>query len=113
MKNTGERPEAAIKPDKEKVADAHVVDQQRAAPRVPDDGRESSDHMRTPHERDESATENANPAEKPAVQKEIIRQARRDIDRGLEDTDCRSQPNTSPHCPPSPATAAGTRKTRP
>lgn len=69
--------------------------------------------MPMPHERDESATENARPEQKPAVQKEVIGQAQRDIDRGLEDTDCHGQPSLSPSCPVPATAGSGARKEKP
>ncbi len=44
-----------------------------------------------PHERDESATENADGGKAP-TQAEVIGQAHSDLAHGLQDTDCRSVP---------------------
>lgn len=58
----------------------------------------NSDPGKLPHERDESAhgtTRDPMPG-----QENVIERARRDVEAGLEDTDCRSNPSAAPHCPP-------------
>ncbi len=80
-------------------ADASAVDQQRDAGDALDRERGTSDRMRMPHERDQSATQNASLEQKSRGQRDTIERARRDIDSGQQDTDCRSQPNASPACP--------------
>ena len=87
-------------------ADASAVDQQRDAGDALDRERSTSDRMRMPHERDQSATQNASLEQKSRGQRDTIERARRDIDSGQQDTDCRSQPNASPACP-------GSREGRP
>jgi hypothetical protein len=82
-----------------KRADARAVDQQRDAKDAVDRERGPSDRMRMPHERDESATENAGVDDKADVQRDTMKRAREDIESAQQDTDCRSQPNASPDCP--------------
>ena len=74
-------------------ADAVGVDQQRDAPDGIERGRGPSDRMRLPHERDESPLQGADPSRAPA---EVIKQAARDIARGLVDTERRGTPNDVP-----------------
>ncbi len=53
-----------------------------------------------PHERDESVTDDASGP--PPSQRSVAEQARDDIERGLEDTDCRSDHGDGSACPPRP-----------
>lgn len=55
-----------------------------------------------PHERDE-ATDPDDSGRSP-LQQRVIEQARQDIERGLEDTDCRSDHGEDSSCPPRPKT---------
>jgi len=80
-------------------AGARAVDQQRDAADALHREHGTSDRMRMPHERDESAVENAQLSEKSPEQRDIIARARKDLESGQQDTDCRSQPNDSPACP--------------
>ncbi len=80
-------------------ADERAVDQQHDGADALDREHGTSDRMRMPHERDESASQNANDEDKSADQRETIARARRDLESGQQDTDCRSQPNASPACP--------------
>lgn len=88
-------------PQARAAADPRAVDQQHDGADALDRERGSSDRMRMPHERDESAGENADPRDKLAEQRDEMERARRDLESGQQDTDCRSQPNASPGCPPS------------
>ncbi|MCW5621919.1 MAG: hypothetical protein KIS79_12505 [Burkholderiales bacterium] len=115
MESTSERTRPALNPeaDDKDAADARPARRRRDAPNAPERGGGPSGRMPMPHERDESATENAHPEHKPAVQKEVIDQAQRDIDSGLEDTDCRGQPSLSPNCPAPAKAGSGARKEKP
>jgi hypothetical protein len=57
--------------------------------------------LRLPHERDESPA--GSDAAKPPGQTRLIGQAGDDLQRGLQDTDCRAQPSTAGGLCPSPA----------
>jgi hypothetical protein len=59
-----------------------------------------SEECKLPHERDESVTDDA--SEPLPSQRRVAEQARRDIERGLEDTDCRSDHGEGSACPPRP-----------
>lgn len=52
--------------------------------------RRNSTRLRKPHERDESSIATA--GSKSPAQAEVMRQAHADLERGLQDTDCRGQP---------------------
>lgn len=93
--------------DAGKRADAFAVDQQHDAPDALYREHGASERMRMPHERDESASADsggANGSEQSPEQSEVIGQARDDLARGLQDTDCRGQRSglgKSDACPPS------------
>ena len=72
-------------------ADAVGVDQQRDASDGIERGRGPSDRMRLPHERDASPLQGAG-----VGPSEVIKQAARDIARGLVDTERRGTPNDVP-----------------
>ena len=86
-------PKTKPMPPSKSNPDAVGVDQQRDAPDGTERGRGPSDRMRLPHERDESPRQ---AAEAPAGPTEVMKQAARDIERGLVDTERRGIPNDVP-----------------
>jgi hypothetical protein len=84
-------------------AGALAVDQQRDTRDGMDSERGVSQRMRMPHERDESAAGSAGSTRALPAQAGLLKQAHRDLARGLQDTDCRAIPNVSGSaCPPQP-----------
>ena len=76
------------------------VDQLRDAPDGIERGRGRSDRMRLPHERDQSPLQDADPAVEPTGPTEVVKQAARDVARGLVDTERRGTPNDLPRPQP-------------
>jgi hypothetical protein len=67
--------------------------------------------MRMPHERDQSPA-SATGGTKPPSHARVIGQAQTDIQRGLQDTDCRAQPAPAGSPCPSPSPTAGAPRSR-
>jgi hypothetical protein len=62
----------------------------------------SAERLKLPHERDESPTDLAKRGERGARQRELMEQAKDDLDHGLVDTDCRAPHGSESPCPPMP-----------
>jgi hypothetical protein len=89
------------------------MDQQRDAGDGMSRERGPSTRMRMPHERDESAAGSAGNARAIPSQARLLGQAHRDLERGLQDTDCRGVPDSADSaCAPLPPAAAVTARGR-
>lgn len=66
------------------------------------EGEAGTDEVReAPHERDDPATDEDERGPRPSHRR-VAQQAQRDIEHGLEDTDCRSDHGEDSACPPRP-----------
>ncbi|MCL4798770.1 MAG: hypothetical protein KJ025_04230 [Burkholderiales bacterium] len=65
----------------------------------------SGERLKLPHERDESPTDLATPGERPVQQRRMVGQAKEDLERGLQDTECLAPHGADSPCPPVPEPA--------